>query len=109
MTEYLAHRDHKRPPMHPGALLREDVLPALGKNKKEVAHLLGISRQTLHDILSEKQPVTPAMALRLGKLCGNGPTLWLNLQRSVDLWKEKRRLSRKLANIPTLGAVARTA
>jgi antitoxin HigA-1 len=62
-------------PMHPGEMLREDVLPALGKTKTEIAGLLGISRQTLFDILSEKQPVTPAMALRFGKLLGNGPDL----------------------------------
>jgi addiction module HigA family antidote len=54
-------------------MLREDVLPSLGKNKTEIASLLGISRQTLFDILREKQPVTPAMALRFGKLLGHGP------------------------------------
>src|ERR1700709_341545 len=68
------------PPMHPGEMLREDVLPSLGKSKSEIASLLGISRQTLFDILSEKQPVTPAMALRFGKLLGNGPDLWIALQ-----------------------------
>ena len=51
-------------PVHPGELLREDVLPAVGRPKTEIARLLGISRQTLYDILNEKQPVTPAMALR---------------------------------------------
>ena len=56
-------------------MLREDVLPALGKSKTEIARLLGVSRQTLYDILDEKQPVTPGMALRLGKLLGNGPDL----------------------------------
>src|SRR5260221_4557457 len=106
MIEYPAHRDPKRPHMHPGELLRDVVLPALGKSKTEIAKLLGVSRQTLHDILSEKQPVTPAMALCLGKLCGNGPTLWLNLQRSVDLRKERHRLSRRIARIPTLEVVA---
>jgi addiction module HigA family antidote len=55
-------------PMHPGEMLREDVLPSLGKSKTEIASLLGISRQTLFDILRERQPVTPAMALRFGKL-----------------------------------------
>src|SRR5262249_7869085 len=104
--EYNAHRDPKRAPMHPGALLREDILPALGKDKTEIAKLLGVSRQTLHAILTEKQPVTPEMALRLGKLCGNGPELWLNLQRAVDLWKAKRRLARKIERIPTLEAHA---
>jgi addiction module HigA family antidote len=62
-------------PMHPGEMLREDVVPALGKSKIEIAQLLGISRQTLYDILDEKQPVTPGMALRIGKLLGNGPDL----------------------------------
>src|SRR5947209_10172377 len=72
------------PPMHPGELLREEVLPALDRSKTEIARLLGVSRQTLYDILAQKQPVTPGMALRLGKLCGNGPDLWLNLQKRYD-------------------------
>jgi len=102
MTEILARRDPKRPPMHPGMLLREDIIPALGKSKAEIARLLGVSRQTLNDILREKQPVTVAMALRLGKLCGNGPVLWLNLQRDVDLHREEAHLSKVIARIPTL-------
>lgn len=93
------------PPMHPGELLREDVLPALGRPKAEIARLLGISRQTLYDILTEKQPVTPGMALRLGKLLGNGPTLWLNLQRRYDLWRAERELQREIEKMPTLAAV----
>jgi addiction module HigA family antidote len=91
-------------PAHPGAVLREDVLPALGKPKTEIAALLGVSRQTLYDILSEKQPVTPAMALRLGKLLGNGPDLWLNLQRKHDLHVAGRELAKEIAKIPTLSA-----
>jgi addiction module HigA family antidote len=91
-------------PMHPGEMLREDVLPALGKSKAGIARLLGISRQTLYDILDEKQPVTPAMALRLGKLCGNGPDLWINLQRAYDLEFAERRLAGELKKIPTLTA-----
>jgi addiction module HigA family antidote len=65
----------------PGELLREEILPALDRPKTEIARLLGVSRRTLYGILEEKQPVTPMMALRLGKLCGNGPNLWLNLQK----------------------------
>jgi addiction module HigA family antidote len=80
-------------PMHPGEMLREDVLPALGKSRAEIARLLGISRQTLYDIIAEKQPVTPGIALRLGKLCGNGPDLWINLQRAYDLVIAERELS----------------
>lgn len=93
------------PPMHPGELLREDVLPALGRPKVEIARLLGISRQTLYDILAERQPVTPGMALRLGKLLGNGPTLWLNLQRRYDLWQAERELGGEIEAMPTLAAI----
>jgi len=104
MADKYPRHDPKRPPTHPGATLREDVLPAIGKTKREVASLLGISRQTLYDILNEKQPVTPEMAVRIGKLCGNGPTLWLNLQSSYDLWHAIRRVD--TSKIPTLAAAA---
>jgi antitoxin HigA-1 len=90
------------PPMHPGELLRDEVLPALGRSKTEIAKLLGVSRQTLYDILDEKQPVTPGMALRLGKLCGNGPDLWLNLQKRYDLHRAVQELGEKIRAIPTL-------
>ena len=92
------------PPVHPGELLREDVLPALGRPKAEIARLLGVSRQTLYDILAEKQPITPAMALRIGKLCGNGPDLWINMQRAFDLDVAKKELAREIEKIPTLTA-----
>jgi antitoxin HigA-1 len=90
------------PAMHPGAFLRVDVIPALGKPKAELARLLGISRQTLYDIVAEKQPVTVAMALRLGKLVGNGPAFWLNLQQTYDLERAAKEVD--LAAIPTLKA-----
>ena len=90
------------PAMHPGELLREDILPALGRSKTEIAGLLGISRQTLHDIMTEKQPVTVGMAVRLGKLIGNGPVFWLNLQRAYDL--ERAECEVDVSAIPTLVA-----
>lgn len=89
-------------PVHPGAILREDVIPALGKPKTEIANLLRISRQTLYDILEERQPVTPQMALRIGKLCGNGPDLWLSMQHKFDLRRAERELAAELSEIPTL-------
>ena len=67
-----------------------------------IAKLLGVSRQTLYDILDKKQPVTPVVALRLGKLCGNGPDLWLNLQKRYDLWRAEQELGKKIDAIPTL-------
>jgi antitoxin HigA-1 len=100
MTKKLPKRG--LPPMHPGELLREEILPALERPKTEIAKLLGVSRQALYDVLTEKQPVTPVMALRLGKLCGNGPDLWLNLQKRYDLYQAQQELGDKIKNIPTL-------
>jgi antitoxin HigA-1 len=95
----------KRPPaMHPGELLREDVIPALGRTRTEIAHHLGVSRQTLHAILTERAPVTPEMALRLGKLCGNGPELWLGLQTRYDLERLAKAKRAAIDAIPTLAA-----
>ena len=91
--------------MHPGELLRDEILPALKRPKTEIARLLGVSRQTLYDILEEKQPVTPVMALRLGKLCGNGPDLWLNLQKRYDLHRAQQEIGEKIKAIPTLEVV----
>jgi addiction module HigA family antidote len=88
--------------VHPGEILREDVIPALGKSKTEIAALLGISRQTLYDILEGNQPVTAAMAVRIGKLCGNGPNLWLNLQKRFDLERAEKEVD--VSKIPTLEA-----
>jgi addiction module HigA family antidote len=82
----------------------EDVLPALALPRTEIARLLGISRQTLHAILTERSPVTPEMALRLGKLCGNGPELWLNLQTRYDLDRLRKAKRHEIAAIPTLAA-----
>lgn len=92
------------PSMHPGELLREDVVPSLGRTRAEIARLLGVSRQTLHSILTERAPVTPEMALRLGKLCGNGPELWLNLQAQYDLARLRKAKRAEIAAIPTLAA-----
>ena len=91
-------------PMHPGELLREDVLPALGRPKTEIARLLGISRQTLYDILNEKQPITAQMALRIGKLCGNGGGIWLRLQSRYDMHIAEMELGDALDAIPMLKA-----
>lgn len=85
-------RSPDRCPTHPGAMLREIVLPALPLPKTEVARALGISRQSLYDILAEKQPVTPAMAVRLGAVLGTSPASWLNMQTAFDLWHAERQV-----------------
>ena len=101
MAENRITRRAARVPTHPGEILREDVLPALNLPVLAAAELLGVSRQTLHRILSGAASVTPEMALRLGKLCGNGPNLWIRMQAAYDLWHAERRIAGELAAIKT--------
>lgn len=90
MAEYTAKRDPNRRPVHPGEILREDVLPALKMTKSEVAEALGISRQHLYDILNEKKPISAEVAVRLGKAFGNGSGIWIRLQATYDGWNAER-------------------
>jgi len=91
-------------PIHPGELLREDILPAVGRPKTEIARLLGISRQTLYQIINEKQPVSPSMALRLAKMFGGSAESWTNMQRNYDLKIAEAELGDALDAIPHLQA-----
>jgi antitoxin HigA-1 len=106
MTEYAAKRNPDRCPTHPGELLREVVIPATGKTKTEIAALLGVSRQHLHDILVERKPVSATMAVRLGKLFGDGPGVWSRMQCAYDTWQAERALAQEVRKIPTLKADA---
>jgi addiction module HigA family antidote len=89
------------PPPHPGVIVRDDVLPALGLSVSEAARQLRVTRQTLHRIMNGTMAVSPEMAVRLGKFCGNGPWLWLRMQAAYDLWRAERRMAREIAGIPT--------
>lgn len=91
-------------PVHPGAFLREDILPYLPMSKKDLAGALGISRAQLYAILNETTPVTAAMALRLGKLFGNGPELWLNMQSRYDIETLGAKMKKELEAIPQVEA-----
>lgn len=91
-------------PTHPGEMLREDVLPALGIPKTEIARRLGISRAMLYAILDEKAPVSPAMALRLGRLLGTSAESWLNMQRDHDLRRLEAAMSKELDGIEPVAA-----
>ena len=101
MGEYLVKRPLKRPPVHPGEILREDVLRSLDLSVSEAARRLGVSRQQLHRILACTHPITTEMALRIGKFAGNGPGLWLRMQQAYDLWQAENRMTAELSKIET--------
>jgi addiction module HigA family antidote len=101
---HVAKRNLNRCPTHPGALLREDVIPATGRSKTEIAKLLGISRQHLYDILREHKPVSPSVAVRLGKLFGDGAGVWTRMQAAYDTWHAER--EEDVSGIPTIRARA---
>jgi addiction module HigA family antidote len=82
MAAFPAKRNPSRCPTHPGELLRE-VIPATGRTKTEIAALLGISRQHLYDIRGAQAGI-PAVAVRLGKLFGDGPDVWGRMQGAYD-------------------------
>jgi addiction module HigA family antidote len=101
---HAAKRNPARCPTHPGAPLREDVIPATGRTKAEIAQLLGVSRQHLYDILRERKPVSPSVAVRLGKLFGDGAAVWVRMQGAYDTWHAERK--EDVSKIPTLRAKA---
>ncbi len=106
MEEYLVRRPLKRPPIHPGEILREDVIKNLNLSINETSKRLGVSRQKLQRILDCTHPITTEMALRIGKFAGNGPGLWLRMQQAYDLWYVENKMADELSKIePILGAV----
>ena len=102
MNEISVRRPLKRAPVHPGEILREDVIKSLGLSVSEAARRLGVSRQQLHRILACTHPISTEMALRIGKFAGNGPGLWLRMQQAYDLWHAENKLARELSKIDTV-------
>ena len=101
MVEYRAKPDPNRCPSHPGAVIA-DILQDIDTPKAEIARMLGISRQHLHDILAERKPVSRDIAARLGKLFGDGPGIWLRMQAAYDAWHAEREVD--VSKIPTIKA-----
>ncbi len=91
-----------RAPVHPGAILREDVLPELGVSKTAFANAIHVSRQMLYDILNESRPITISMALRLGKVLGNGPNVWIGMQQKYDLFYVSQEMADELDQIQAI-------
>ncbi|MDR3554018.1 MAG: HigA family addiction module antitoxin [Syntrophobacteraceae bacterium] len=95
------------PPIHPGAILREDVIPEMSISVTEFAKRIGVSRQILHRILAETNSITPEMALRIGRFLGNGPGLWLRMQEQFDLWQSEQKLREVLETIKPFSEAGR--
>jgi addiction module HigA family antidote len=100
----LNNRQRRVRPTHPGEMLREDFLPDYGLTISSFAKALGVSRQSVNELLRERRAVSPEMALRLSRLFGNTPEFWLNAQRAVDLWKAERKIKTKVERISPLDA-----
>lgn len=92
----------KRRPIHPGEILREEFLPEYELTVSGLARALGVSRQTVNELLRERHALSPEMALRLGRLFGTSPELWLNLQRAVDLWDAEAAIRHEMQRIKPL-------
>ena len=97
-------RERKVRPTHPGEMLREDFLPDYGLTVTRFAKALGVSRQTVNELLLERRAVSPSMALCLSRLFGTSPEFWLNAQRAVDLWDATKSIKKKIERIIPLTA-----
>ena len=91
-------------PTHPGEMLREDFMPDYGLSVTSLASALGVSRQTINELLRERRSIMPVMALRLSRLFGNSPEFWLNAQHARDLWESEQRYQKELSRIHRLSA-----
>jgi addiction module HigA family antidote len=94
----------KRKPTHPGEMLRVDFLPDYDLSVSGLAEALGVSRQSVNELLRERRAVSPEMALRLGRLFGNSPEFWLSAQRALDLWQAAETIKQEVARIRPLDA-----
>ena len=92
----------QRRPTHPGTMLREDFLPDYELTVSSLADALGVSRQSINELLRGRRRVSPAMALRLARLFGNSPEFWLSAQQAVDLWDAAHTLKKDVQRIKPL-------
>lgn len=94
----------KRKPTHPGEMLREDFMPDFNLKVSSLAQALGVSRQSVNELLRERRALSPEMAIRLARLFNNSPEFWLNAQRAVDLWVASQALEQEIRSIKPLHA-----
>ena len=75
------------PLVHPGEIIREDILPEACLSVTDAAKALGVSRQMVHDILAGRKPLSAVMCMRVSRLFGSTPEFWMRLQAEYDLKK----------------------
>src|SRR6202167_6375208 len=99
--EDFMERKNGLPPVHPGEILKEDVLPAAGLSVTAAAKGLGVSRQMLHDILARRKPLSAIMCLKVSRLFGGSPEIWMRLQAAYDLKKaeQNKKVMKRVARI----------
>jgi addiction module HigA family antidote len=91
------------PPVHPGEIIKQEIMPTVGLSVTAVAKALGVSRQMLHDILAERKPLSAVMCLKVSRLFGGPPELWMRLQAAYDLKKvaqDKKVMARVARIVP---------
>ena len=76
-------------PVHPGAILREDVLAEFGLSVSDAAERLGISRVALSRVIHEHARISPNLALRLEAAGAGTARAWLAMQSACDLAHER--------------------
>ena len=101
ISKQTMNRKNGLPPVHPGEILREDVLPEVGLSVMATAKALGVSRQMLHDILAERRPLSAVMCLKLSRLLGSTPDFWMRLQAEYDLKRaaQDKKVMKRVAQI----------
>ena len=95
-----------RRPTHPGEMLREEYMPEYGLTVSELARLIGVSRQSISELINERRSLSPDMAVRLSRLFGDSAEAWLNLQRNVDIWEAEQSVTCEIKRLPKYGIAA---
>jgi antitoxin HigA-1 len=100
-------RNNRLPPVHPGEIIKEDILPSVGLSVTAAAKALGVSRQMLHDILAGRKPLSAVMCLKMARLFGGSPEVWMRLQAAYDLKKseQNKKVMQRVARIVPVKAV----
>ena len=100
-------KNNHLPPVHPGEIIKQDILPSVGLSVTAVAKALGVSRQMLHDILAERRPLSAVMCLKMSRQFGGTPEVWMRLQAAYDLKKaeQNKRVMDRVGRIVPVKAI----